>query len=186
MKKEIFKTNAGYTIIETMIAVSLFLVIVLYGITSLMNASLLQKKSESMRSMFDNLSFVMEEVSRNLRMGSAYDCLSYDEAGVDLLGYDCDLGSGISFKLEEDTWIYYISDGSLKKSTDGGTTFVSLTSPEVIISPDSGFSVLGAEIPMDKSQPLARITLEGKISTKELDTSFSLQTLISQRKLDIP
>ena len=65
----------GFTIIETMIAVSLFLVIVVIGMGALLNANLLHQKSQDMRSILDNLSFVMEDMSRNLRTGYDYQCL---------------------------------------------------------------------------------------------------------------
>ena len=87
MKKEIIKkeetppscqqTNAGqggYTIIETMIAITLFIIIVMAGMGALLNANLLHQKSQDMRSIVDNLSFVMEEMSRNLRTGFDYQC----------------------------------------------------------------------------------------------------------------
>src|ERR1035437_840256 len=90
MKKISFKTKAGFThtpkfgvtpkgggftIIETMIAVSLFIIIVMMGMGALLNANALHQKSQNMRSILDNLSFVMEDMSRNLRVGYSYDCI---------------------------------------------------------------------------------------------------------------
>ncbi|MDO8659298.1 MAG: prepilin-type N-terminal cleavage/methylation domain-containing protein, partial [Candidatus Parcubacteria bacterium] len=66
--------NSGYTIVETMIAVSLFLVITTIGMGSLLNTNLIHQKSQDMRSILDNLSFIMEDMSRNLRTGSSYHC----------------------------------------------------------------------------------------------------------------
>ncbi|MEK7539357.1 MAG: hypothetical protein AAB595_01825 [Patescibacteria group bacterium] len=78
MKKIFFlknnKINTGYTIIETMIAVSLFLVVVMIGMGALLNANLLHQKSRDMRSILDNLSFVMEDMGKNLRTGYNYRC----------------------------------------------------------------------------------------------------------------
>src|SRR3990167_6100865 len=64
----------GYTIIETMISVSLFLVIVMTGMGALLNTNLLHQKSRDMRSIMDNLSFIMEDMSKNLRTGYNYHC----------------------------------------------------------------------------------------------------------------
>src|SRR3989344_3777788 len=69
-------SSAGYTIIETMISVSLFLVIIMAGMGALLNANLLHQKSQSMRSIMDNLSFVMEDMSKNLRTGYKYHCFT--------------------------------------------------------------------------------------------------------------
>jgi Tfp pilus assembly protein PilW len=68
------KLTTGYTIIETMIAISLFLVVVMTGMTALLNANLLHQKSQNMRSIIDNLSFIMEDMSRNIRTGSNFHC----------------------------------------------------------------------------------------------------------------
>src|SRR4026209_1259047 len=65
----------GYTVIETMIAVSLFIIIVIAGMGALLNANLLHQKSRDMRSIIDNLSFVMEDMSRNIRTGTNYYCI---------------------------------------------------------------------------------------------------------------
>ena len=64
--------QTGYTIIETMISVSLFLIIITIGMGALLNANLLHQKSRDMRSIMDNLSFIMEDMSRNLRTGYDY------------------------------------------------------------------------------------------------------------------
>src|SRR4051812_9896759 len=77
--------QSGYTIIEMMIAISLFLVVVMTGMTALLNANLVQQKSQNMRSILDNLSFVVEDMSRNIRTGSAYHC-AYGNDDVEATG----------------------------------------------------------------------------------------------------
>src|SRR3989339_2244393 len=74
VKLKIENCKGGYTIIETMIAISLFLVIIMAGMGALLNANLLHQKSQNMRSIIDNLSFIMEDMSRNLRTGYDYHC----------------------------------------------------------------------------------------------------------------
>src|SRR5574343_971807 len=75
MKNIYLKNNkSGYTIIETMIAVSVFLVVIMIGMGALLNANSIHQKSQNMRSIMDNLSFVMEDMSRNLRTGYNYHC----------------------------------------------------------------------------------------------------------------
>src|SRR3972149_4215789 len=79
VKLKIENCKGGYTIIETMIAISLFLVIIMAGMGELLNANLLHQKSQNMRSIIDNLSFIMEDMSRNLRTGSKYYCIICDD-----------------------------------------------------------------------------------------------------------
>lgn len=188
----------GYTIIETMIAISLFLVIIMAGMGALLNANLLHQKSRDMRSIMDNLSFIMEDMGRNLRTGSNYYCIT----GADNLsnvntaksGQNC---WGIAFESAggtvnpNDQWVYYIDNtGKIFKSTAGPynvvSNFTQLTPDEVVIDiTASNFSVLGAEPSPDTQEPFVNIRLAGKITFKGVVTPFSLQTSVSQRLIDI-
>ncbi len=165
----------GFTIIETMISVSLFMIIITVGMTALLNANLLHQKSQDMRSEMDNLSFIMEDLSRNLRTGTTYHCvvdLSEDMSTPQSTTTDADgnvqVCGGIAFESSygskdslgnydnpNDQWVYYITDtGALCKATQGpynvgcetsGTNYLRLTPPEVYINPRSGFTIIGAE-----------------------------------------
>ena len=211
--KKINKKNTGYTIIETMISVSLFVVIVIAGTGALLNANLLHNKSQNMRSIMDNLNFIMEDLSRDLRMGYNYRC--YHDAG-NITGdpninsaRSCATGWGIAFEsnypvigdpiFNGDQWAYYIDSGKIYKSTNGAASFIPLTPDEVVIESTSivpPFSVLGAEPPIrdpltgviiggNLQQPFVTIKLVGTITYKNVVTSFSLQTAVSQRSFDI-
>lgn len=191
--------NKGYTIIEMMIAVALFLVIVMSGMGALLNANLLHQKTADTRSILDNLSFVMEDMSKNLRTGSGYHCIT----GSDTLNsvqvpLSCLSGWGIAFEPyggdttnNLDQWVYYIDNtGKLFKSTVGpyvNSSFTQLTPDEVYIDPVSSFAVLGAEslASGNKQQAFITIRLVGKITSKGVVTPFSLQNSISQRLLDV-
>lgn len=193
------KISGGYTIIETMISVSLFVIVVMSGMNALLNANVLYQKAQNVRSILDNLNFIMEDISRNLRTGYDYQCfdpivnptLSFAELGVPR---SCASGWAIAFEAPggnpasyADQWAYYVSnDGKIFKSTDGANSFIQLTPNEVEVDSMSGFSVLGAESPdANKQQPLVTIRIVGSITTKNVTTPFSLQTSISQRLLDI-
>src|SRR3989338_2009574 len=80
VKLKIKNLNAGYTIIEMMVAISVFLVVVMSVMNALLNANVIHNKSEDMRSVLDNLSFIMEDMSRNLRTGSNYRCFSGEDS----------------------------------------------------------------------------------------------------------
>jgi type II secretory pathway pseudopilin PulG len=190
----------GYTLIETMIAVSLFIIIVMAGMGALLNANLLHGKSQNMRSIMDNLSFVMDDMSRNLRTGTNYYCITGSSipTGVDNT-QSCANGGGISFRASDGSqWVYYVSanpniPGSFSISRIINGITVQLTPDEVAInSTASGFSVLGAEPPNknppplgDQQQPFVAIRLVGTMTYKNVVTPFSLQTSVSQRLIDI-
>ena len=191
MIKKNLKTKGGYTIIETMIAVSLFIIIVTTGMGALLNANLLHQKSRDMRSIIDNLSFIMEDMSRNIRTGTVYHCI--DDGNVkSASAHSCSAGStgkGISFKsaLDGSQWVYAIfNDNTIQKSILGGAdgSFTVLTPPEVKIDSASSISVIGAEPLPDTQQPFVTIRLVGTITSKGIVSPFSLQTSVSQRLID--
>ncbi|MFA6585794.1 MAG: prepilin-type N-terminal cleavage/methylation domain-containing protein [Candidatus Paceibacterota bacterium] len=196
MKKNIFKKNnkeSGFTIIETMIAIAVFLIVVMIGMGALLNASLIHNKSQNMRSIMDNLSFIMEDMSRNLRIGYDYHCID-NGVPTETGPHNCvGTGRGISFKTPQgEQWVYMmlVDDngfGYIEKSTAGGIldSFVRLTPEEINLDGTSQFFVTGAKVGAeDNLQPFVTIKLVGKITYKGTDTPFSLQTSVSQRQLD--
>lgn len=190
-QNKINKKNTGYTILETMIAISLFIIIIMAGMGALLNANLLNQKSQSMRSIMDNLSYIVEDMGRNLRTGYAYHCIADGNLTL-TTPLSCATGGGISFKSSlGGQWVYYIGTylgkPGIFKSVDGGSTFVQMNPDEVVLDPVSGFSVLGAEAPAaDTQQPFVTIKLVGKIILNPTTTTtFSLQTAVSQRVIDL-
>ncbi|MBP6883991.1 MAG: hypothetical protein KBC06_02050 [Candidatus Pacebacteria bacterium] len=199
MRKYFIKTKAGYTIIETMISISLFIVVVMVGMESLLNANVVHQKSQDMSSIIDNMNFIMEDMSRNIRTGYNYHCITI---GEDI--YTSNLSSpksgascwGIAFESARgdtsdpnDQWVYVInaSHNVLKSEVgaSGASSFMQLNPDlEVVMDAVSGFSVLGAEAPSDTQQPFANIRLVGKITYKSVITSFALQSSVSQRLVD--
>lgn len=199
--------GGGYTIIETMISVAIFLVIIEFGMGSLLGANSLHRKSKDMRGVMDSLSFIMDDISRNLRTGSNYQCFSKTSGVIPTPSTlddpkSCQDGLGLAFESDagdhnntfNDQVVYYIGGGKIWKSTDGAQNFFALTpeyadgTAKVVIDTVSGFSVLGAESPGDTSnrqQPFVTIRFAGTITSKNITTPFSLQTSVSQRLVDI-
>jgi prepilin-type N-terminal cleavage/methylation domain-containing protein len=186
----------GYTIIETMIAVSIFLIVVMIGMGALLNANSLHHRSQNMRSIMDNLSFIMEDISRNLRTGYNYHCGDSSSIETPL---SCVSGDIIYFEKSDgdaedntDQYGYKIdlaqnaTDYAIYRTTDGGGTWILLTSEEIKIdATNSSFIISGAEpVVSDAQQPFATIRLIGNILYKTDSTPFSLQTSVSQRLLD--
>lgn len=64
----------GFTLIETMIATAIFVVIMLIGIDALLAVNKSHKAANNLRVVMDSLSFVMEDMARNIRLGSAFQC----------------------------------------------------------------------------------------------------------------
>jgi prepilin-type N-terminal cleavage/methylation domain-containing protein len=190
---KIKKNKKGFTIIEMMIAIAIFSVVIIYGMQALLNANFVHKKSQDMRSLMDSLTFALDDMSKNIRVGYNYNCLQTDFSSVmsSNSGNDCSDGMGISFEQtngdpnnSNDQWVYFIGDDSLWKNT--GAPYNSISNNVQMISEKikldmtkSGFSVIGAKTfaDGDKQQPFVLIRLVGTIK----DTPFSIETAVSQR-----
>lgn len=188
------KQSRGFTLIEVMIAVALFTIIMTIGIGAVLNSNNNHKKTQTQRQVIDNLSFIMEDMSRNLRLGSAYHCGDVTVGIEDPL--DCQFGQTLAFEPmtgvpgnATDQVVYGItSDGTIIKSTDAGATAKNLTPPEVLIDPlRSGFTVIGAApySSGDRVQPRAIIRLSGKVVYQNLESEFNLETAVTQRLIDL-
>ena len=193
------KFEGGYTLIETMIALTIFLIVVVIGVGALLNAYSVNRKSQDMRSIIDSLSFTMEDMSRNIRTGYNYHCLIKGDTVSDIgTPLSCMTnGYGVAFEYSDgdtandaDQWVYYISSGKLFRSTTGLADSVQMTPDNVVLQADDStynFSVLGSDKDSnnDKQQPFIIIRLVGTITSNGNSTPFSLQTTVSQRLNDI-
>ncbi|MFA7285532.1 MAG: hypothetical protein WC011_01640 [Candidatus Paceibacterota bacterium] len=197
-KKQNLSDKGGYTIIETMISISLFLIIVTMGMNSLLNANVILNKAKDARAIMDNLTFIMEDMSRNIRTGDQYKCsldLSFSDPATDT--ESCITGGTISFReaITRDRWAYSIVSYDLGqtfkilKTIDADATpvnWVELTDEGIHLSNVSGFSVVGAEpLPGDTQQPFVNIRLVGEMRYKGVVTPFALQNSVSQTTIDI-
>src|SRR5262245_6769724 len=80
IRKKVTIKNQGFTIIETMISVALFIIITTVGMGTLLNGNLLYQKSQDMRTIIDNLNYTMEDMSRNIRTGYNYRCFTSSDS----------------------------------------------------------------------------------------------------------
>lgn len=195
--------NKGFTLLELMVSIAIFLVVITIGIQAMLNTGNNYRKTQDLRSSMDSLSFVMEDMSRNIRLGSIYHCKAF--TGAMELPADCDSLSENSLSIAfenvdgkpydatgtnlEDQFVYRFSEvagkGKIEKSVDGGGEFSDITPIDIDIDlSKSGFSVFGAEDPDDNVQPSVLIRISGTITTKNNATDFSIQTTVSQRAVE--
>jgi len=197
------KKEEGFTLIEVMISIGLFSVIMIVGITAILGVNNTYRKSRTMRSAIDNLSFIMEDMARNIRLGSNYRCFNdvseisaLDDIEDPLDGTNC---SGLAFEPfwnpvtgdpNVDEVIYFIEGGqeSIFKSLNGDLpTALPMNSVDLRIDPiTSGFTVFGSSSNTDEEQPSVLIVLNGTVNVGGNSTDFNLQTTVSQRLLDYP
>ena len=174
----------GFTLIEMMTAVSVFLVVMTISMGAILGIFDANRKSESAKTVMDNLNFAVETMSREIRFGKNYHCGS---GGNISSPQDC-LVSGQSFIsfLSSDgiQTVYRLNGTTIEKSVDGGNTYIAVTAPEIKIN-SLTFFVVGSNPPPDTLQPKVIIKISGTAGAKSnTTTSFTLETMASQRLID--
>lgn len=191
--------DKGYTLIETLVALGLFMVVVFIAITALFVVADANKRAQANRKIVDNLDFTTEELIRSARKGRSYNCGSATDltaqiaAGNDGIGgpRNCSAGTYVAFENDDgditahnDQVIYRLNTNRIEKSVNGGASFVPLTDPEVSID-DLKFYVTGSD-PRDEVHSKILLILRAKTQIKGLETTvFNIQTTVTQRFTDL-
>jgi len=178
------KFTTGFTIIELMIAVTLFSVIV--GVVSnIFIASLqVQRKSISFENIFDQTSYLMEYMSRSLRMAKtetvAGSCLSAKNKNYQLTRG----GNGVKFINSQGICQEFYLDVSSKrlKEAKGGTQEQFLTSEN---SEVTDFNIIVVDTANLQPKVTFLISIKREGSKVELNSPMKFQTTLSQRRLNI-
>jgi prepilin-type N-terminal cleavage/methylation domain-containing protein len=188
-KNKIFnlkKNHNGFTLIELMVATSIFVIVMLLSMSSLLVLINESKNSRTLRSAIDNVNFSMESITRSIRMGKNYYCGGTMAVGVDATN-DCPSGetfisfipqggvSRVGYRLTTLN-INGVSQGTIEKCDT--SSCVPIVSPDVNIE-KLKFFVKGSAF--DNTQASVYIIIKGTVLVKSLPTSFSLQTMASQR-----
>ena len=189
----VVRDERGFSLIEIMVAVSLFAVVMTISVGSLLSLIEANRKAQALNSVINNLNFALENMSRNIRVGNTYHCSTSTSVPANLdTTQDCSNG-GVLFAFEgnsgdtaspADQIVYRFINSRIEKSIDGGTTFVAITASEVTID-EMKFYTVGTTRG-DTSQPRVVMTIQGTAGiSSRAQTSFNLQTTVSQRVLDL-
>lgn len=182
--------KAGFTLVELLVALTLFIIVVMAAITSLYAVNNASRKVNAMRGVLDNLNFAMESMSRTIRTGSTLVCGGGGAPNGNAVNCPFPGGtpqSAISLRStlgrEEDIeYRLNTSTNQLEKKIYGvdGTDWMAMTSPEINVQVLS-FYVNGATL-ADVEQPSVMILMQGVATASTGDTTpFTIQTYISQR-----
>lgn len=188
------KKKGGFTLIELMVAISIFTMIMLVAMGSLFTMLDSAKGARALRLAMDNVNFAMESMTRSIRMGTNYNCSSTDLNNLNSYSNSnsnstCQ-NSKISFKPQtlpppapEPTSkiAYGLGVGAYNKSIVrcNGISCTPITSPDVKIE-ELKFVVNGSS-PTDNKQASVYIIVKGTVTVKKIDHSFAIQTMASQR-----
>lgn len=173
-----------------MTSVSIFVVVMVISMGSILTIFDANKKSQTLRTVMDNLSFSLEAMTRTIRFGTNYHCdVTTGDVSVPT-PRDCNLGaSSIIVKASDGITkvSYELNNGRIARSINGGADYF-VTSSDVTIT-DLKFRVIGStpysSDPHDLFQPQVIITVAGYSGTKPtIKSTFSLETTVSQRMFD--
>ncbi|MDP3735562.1 MAG: type II secretion system protein [bacterium] len=193
----LFKNDSrGFSLIELLVASSIFIVASFIGVSSTLVVVDANRNARAISIVMSNLDFALEEMVRNGRTGISYHC----GGGDFTVEQDCpDLLAGDStfafFETRTDaTWVYRLwphpngnpGDWEMQKSKNAGVNFSAVTSPEIVIKL-LRFYITGTTV-ADLEQPQALIVIDGFVEPTghpELRADFALQSTVVQRIPDI-
>ena len=164
-------------------AVSIFTIVMTISMGSILGVFDANRKSRSIKTVSSNLNLALESMSKEIRFGKNYHCGS---SGTLTSPQNCPYPVGstfVSFLSSGGEQITYRLTGTtLEKQITGGG-YIAVTAPEINID-SLTFYVSGAGT-SDTLQPKVTIKIQSHAGTGKGRSDFTLQTLVSQRPLDI-
>ncbi len=183
----------GFTLIEIMVSSTIFIVIMTISMGSIYSVIEGNRKSQSMRSIMDNLNITLESMTRVMRFGYLYHCDSDPATNpvVLTLPSDCpDMVNGASsislYSSSGVNYIYKLESNRITRYVGGSATPSYLTSSDVTIE-SLKFYVYGSAkySSLNFAQPMIVIIIKGYVGSKPtIKSTFAIQTAVSQRLFD--
>lgn len=204
MKKTFKKNQSGFTLIEMLVAVAIFVIVAIVVTGALMVVIQSYRKAQTAKLVIDNLNFVMDQITLDLREGAEYRGFNSGAEGASdsdnfLDGACSSVCSGISFRSRSGTRNSYSFAGSGvgnriwtgRDCDDSGTCVSSfgMTDPQVeILNPNGGVGFTLRFIPpLDTPDYVGHrkiiISLNGEVVKGAEKTLYHLQSTVSQRNL---
>lgn len=202
MRNFSLQKNNGFTLIEMLVALSLFTIVVTIAVGAFLSLIGASKSVQGEQSVITTLTFVLDSMTREIRTGTNYYCNTSsvldDPSPVSTSTVrDCATGSdGLSF-MEAGSSVtagassrriaYYFDTGSATNTIMrkvGNGTPQSIVSEGITVT-DAQFFVTGSTrlgTGTDTNQPSVTIILEAR---DENGATTTLQTTVTQRELDI-
>lgn len=191
------KPRSGFTLIEMMVAVSIFAIVMMVGVGALLSLIEANRRAQAINSVMNNLNAALESMTRSIRVGTTYYCqASATSPSPSVLEnpQNCTDGTLLAFEASggdssdnTDQVVYRLNGIQLERSLDSGATWVALTAPEVSIDSFS-FHVVGAQSfseAADTIQPRVLMRIRGSAPVPGGTTDFNVQASVAQRILDI-
>jgi len=180
--------NHGFTLIELMVATSIFVVIMLSSMGALFMLLDASKNSRALRFAMDNVNFSMESMTRSIRMGTNYYCGTFSPGDLTST-QDCPNGNTLISFVPQSPAISRVGYKLTARNDPPKNTYTlercDINGCIPIVSSDVDirrlkFFVKGSAY-NDNMQASVYIIMKGTVMVKGVPTSFSIQTMASQR-----
>jgi prepilin-type N-terminal cleavage/methylation domain-containing protein len=179
----------GFTLIEMLVSVAIFSIVMVMALGALLSLSEANRRAELLSAATSNFNSSLDSMSRSIRTGSVYHC----GAGTLTTTADCAVNGSNQFAFlsaQSQTTVYKLGTtecanglGCILRSQDGGTSYISITSPDIVVSVLK-FYVIGSTAG-DSVQPKVVMLASGSATIKAgQQTQFNVQTSITQRIYD--
>lgn len=174
MKKNGRDSKRGFVLVEVIVAVFLFSIVMSISIGSIISAFDVNRKTQSLKSMMNNLNQAVDEMTKALAVGKEY------TGGGDTITFISQYGDTVTYLWDDE------SNSIRREIIEAGEltpTGIRLTAKEIEIE-NLEFDISGTG-EGDEIQPKVSIYIRGsaKAGARE-QTTFSLQTMVSQRTPD--
>ncbi len=184
----------GFTLIETLVAVTLFTFVSLIALVVLSTTQILNTRLTSTRIVYDNINLILDDMSREMRQGNSYVLVNTGAHGFAGNGVRFTSFSGGIDKIEYEYFLNSI-DGVIIKYTyinappTGGPAAeeiinskqIKITSFIINLDGTKPFpSSADPTAPSDIQQPLANIIISGETVNRPV-IPFKIETAVSQR-----
>ncbi len=167
----------GFTIIELMVSMSMFLILIGVATGTFLETLRTQKIITELSAANNNATQAVEQIGREIRTGYSFEQLTPPDTPSDILKFVNYKNETVAYKLESSNNVAcgqaIGSVGCLLRSNDGGNTWNAITAPEVKVKRFNVYVVTGANT-------MSRVTIVMSIEgPKNIDVN--LQTTISTR-----
>lgn len=193
----------GFTLIETLVAVGLFTIVTTIASSAFLAMINADRTSRQLRIATDNLNLTIEDMSRRIKTGTRYGCDPVSNPGSVNGTNDCVNGrESIAFTDQNGVrTMYKLGLGTSDSNTGGcGDPLYELTRRCILRFSDGAWTpVTSYEINITKLrffvrgsssadvvQPYVIILVDGELGVPPKPvTKFKVQTMVTQRQLDI-
>jgi prepilin-type N-terminal cleavage/methylation domain-containing protein len=171
------KSQKGFSLIELMVAVSIFAIVMLIGVGAILAIVNGNKKNQSMQIAINNLNYAIENITRLMKTGNSFAL----DNGIGICGapstssitFNTVDGENVTVRLQDDS-LYYDENSANGYSAP-------ITAPEIEIS-KLCFTVVDDE----DTQPAIIMLIQGVAygNREDVSTDFSIHTSVTQRSVD--